>query len=209
MKKPLSILLVDDHPIFLKGLIEVLQEELPDTILQAFTLPEKALENANSNNYDIAILDLDMPIMNGIDLSTALKTIYPTLKTILLTMHKEVDIIRSVMARGIDGYVLKDDAVDELVLAIKTVLKGKPYCSITPVSDHPTEELEVFRSLTKTELLILTRISNNKTSREIAEELFVSIKTIENHRNNISRKLELQGSNNLLKFAISKKRFLE
>lgn len=209
MKKPLSILLVDDHPIFLKGLIEVLLEELPDTQLQGFTLPEKALEHAHSTSYDIAILDLDMPIMNGIDLSTALKTRYPTLKTILLTMHKEVDIIRSVMARGIDGYVLKDDAVDELVLAIKTVLKGKPYCSITPLSDHPTEQLEVLRSLTKTELLILTRISNNKTSREIAEELFVSIKTIENHRNNISRKLQLQGSNNLLKFAISKKRFLE
>lgn len=209
MKKPLSILLVDDHPIFLKGLIEVLLEELPETQLQAFTLPEKALEHAHSTGYDIAILDLDMPIMNGIDLSTALKTIDPTLKTILLTMHKEVDIIRSVMARGIEGYVLKDDAVDELVLAIKTILKGKPYCSITPLSDHPTEQLEVLRSLTKTELLILTRISNNKTSREIAEELFVSIKTIENHRNNISRKLQLQGSNNLLKFAISKKRFLE
>ncbi|NHN24213.1 response regulator transcription factor [Flavobacterium jejuense] len=204
----LNVLLVDDHPIFLKGLVEVIQDEFHDFVIHSFSSPELAFDSAKSLKYNLAISDLDMPKMNGISLITELKILYPEILTILLTMHKEQDIMRSALVNGIDGYVLKDDVVDELVIAIEEVLKGNKYISELEVINEQDEQIEELKSLTKTELLVLKGISDNKTSKEIANDLFVSLKTIENHRNNISRKLRLKGSNSLLKFAINNKNLL-
>lgn len=207
MKTKRTILLVDDHPVFLKGLVEVLQEEMADADVHAYTSPAEALKSAFDIDYDIAILDLDMPVMNGLALSAELKLCTPGIKIMILTMHKESDVMRSITARGVDGYVLKDDAVDELVHAIDSVWNGAMYISEL-LSTESEMQNEWLKSLTKSELLILKCISENKTSREISEKLFVSIKTVENHRTNISKKLNLRGSNSLLKFALSNKRFL-
>ncbi|CAM4096334.1 response regulator transcription factor [Flavobacterium jumunjinense] len=204
----LNVLLVDDHPIFLKGLVEVIQDEFPDFLIHSFTSPEQAFTSAKNVKYDLVISDLDMPRMNGIVLITELKRQYPEILTILLTMHKEQDIMRSALAKDINGYVLKDDVVDELVIAIEEVLKGKKYISELEVINKFEDQNEELKSLTKTELLVLKGISDNKTSKEIAKDLFVSLKTIENHCNNISRKLRLKGSNSLLKFAINNKHLL-
>ncbi|MEQ9301794.1 MAG: response regulator transcription factor [Cyclobacteriaceae bacterium] len=208
MKTAVKILLADDHPIFLKGLIDVLQEEMPDCEIDPFSSPLEALQFAIRNPPDIAILDLDMPEMNGLQLTTKLKSELPSLKIIILTMHKEPDIIRSILAKGSDGYVIKDDAVNELVTAIKKVLKGGQFISTPVMKEITSPDQTIIQSLTKTENNILKQIALQKSSREIAEELFVSIKTIENHRNNISRKLKLQGSNSLLKFALDNKEFI-
>lgn len=204
----LNVLLVDDHPIFLKGLVEVIQDEFQDFLIHSFTSPEQAFTSAKNVKYDLVISDLDMPEMNGINLITEIKKRCPEILTILLTMHKEQDIMRSALVNGIDGYVLKDDVVDELVIAIEEVLKGNKYISELEVINEQDEQNEELKSLTKTELLVLKGISDNKTSKEIANDLFVSLKTIENHRNNISRKLRLKGSNSLLKFAINNKHLL-
>jgi two-component system, NarL family, response regulator DegU len=150
-------------------------------------------------------LDLDMPDMNGIALGVALKKEDPSVKIIILTMHKESDIIRSVLAKGIDGYVFKDDAVNDVVTAIHDVMKGKQYVSKSTILVQDAVNTDLVDALTKTEILVLRAIANHQTSREIADSLFVSIKTVENHRNNISRKLNLQGSNSLLKFALNNK----
>ena len=205
MNKKLKILVVDDHPIFLKGLIEVLQDELPYADIMSQTSSMRALTLASQQVFDIAVLDLDMPDMNGIVLGGELKKRDPSVKTIILTMHKEPDIIRSVMAKGIDGYVFKDDAVNDVVVAIEEVMKGKQYMSKSTTLVREEYNTEIIEPLTKTEILILKAIAARKTSREIADEMYVSIKTIENHRNNISRKLNLQGSNSLLKFALNNK----
>lgn len=208
MNSKLKILVVDDHPIFLKGLVEVLQDELPDSFILPHTSSQKALAAAVSHTPDIAVLDLDMPEMNGILLGTELKLHTPSVKVIILTMHKEPDIIRSVMAKGIDGYVFKDDAVNDVVSAIQDVMNGKQYVSKSTTLFQEELGSDLLGALTKTEILVLRAISNHKTSREIADEMFVSLKTVENHRNNISRKLNLQGSNSLLKFALNNKGFI-
>lgn len=208
MNTKLKILVVDDHPIFLKGLVEVLQDELPDSEIMSQTSSLKALAMATHQMPDIAVLDLDMPEMNGILLATELKLRTPSVKTIILTMHKEPDIIRSVMAKGIDGYVFKDDAVNDVVVAIRDVMKGKQYVSKSTTLFQDELDINLMESLTKTEILVLRAIANHKTSREIADDMFVSLKTIENHRNNISRKLNLQGSNSLLKFALNNRAFI-
>jgi two-component system, NarL family, response regulator DegU len=208
MGTKLKILVVDDHPIFLKGLVEVLQDELPNSEIASQTSSLKALALAINRMPDIAVLDLDMPDMNGIALGVALKKEVPSVKIIILTMHKEADIIRSVLAKGIDGYVFKDDAVNDVVTAINDVMKGKQYVSKSTTLVQDAVNTDLVNALTKTEILVLRAISNHQTSREIADSLFVSIKTVENHRNNISRKLNLQGSNSLLKFALNNKAFI-
>jgi two-component system, NarL family, response regulator DegU len=208
MKTKLKILVVDDHPIFLKGLVEVLQDEMPHSDIMSQTSSLKALSEALLQTPDIAVLDLDMPDMNGIALGVELKKATPSVKVIILTMHKEPDIIRSVMAKGIDGYVFKDDAVNDVVMAIQEVMNGGQYISKSTTLFRDEYNTDLIEVLTKTELLVLKAISNHKTSREIADEMFVSLKTVENHRNNISRKLNLQGSNSLLKFALNNKAFI-
>jgi two-component system, NarL family, response regulator DegU len=208
MDTKLKILVVDDHPIFLKGLVELLQDELPEAEILPQISSLKALGVALVQVPDIAVLDLDMPEMNGIALSTELKLRMSSLKVIILTMHKEPDIIRSVMAKGIDGYVFKDDAVNDVITAIQDVMNGKHYVSKSTMLFQEELGSDLLEALTKTEILVLRAISNHKTSREIADEMFVSLKTVENHRNNISRKLNLQGSNSLLKFALNNKAFI-
>jgi two-component system, NarL family, response regulator DegU len=205
MEKMLKILVVDDHPIFLKGLVEVLQDEMPHSVITSQTSSLKALSVAILHTPDIAVLDLDMPEMNGITLGVELKKSTPSVKTIILTMHKEPDIIRSVMAKGIDGYVFKDDAVNDVVTAIQEVMKGGQYISKSTTLSRDEYNTDLIDVLTKTEILVLRAIANHRTSREIADEMYVSLKTVENHRNNISRKLNLQGSNSLLKFALNNK----
>ena len=204
----MKILVVDDHPIFLKGLVEVLQDELPNSEIASQTSSLKALSAAALQTPDIAILDLDMPDMNGITLGVELKKATPSVKIIILTMHKEPDIIRSVMAKGIDGYVFKDDAVNDVVTAIQEVMNGGQYISKSTTLSRDEYNTDLIEALTKTEILVLRAIANHKTSREIGDEMFVSLKTVENHRNNISRKLNLQGSNSLLKFALNNKAFI-
>ncbi len=208
MNHKLKILVVDDHPIFLKGLVEVIQDEIPSAEIVSYSSSKKALLMASQDLSDIAVLDLDMPDMNGIALGSELKVRFPNIKIIILTMHKEPDIIRSVMAKGIDGYVFKDDAVNDVIVAIEDVMNGKNYVSKSTKKFQEVLDMGLMETLTKTELLILKAIANHKTSREIADELFVSTKTIDNHRNNISRKLSLQGSNSLLKFALDNKQFI-
>ena len=208
MNKKLKILVVDDHPIFLKGLVEVLQDELPDSDILSQTSSLKALTAARAQTPHIAVLDLDMPDLNGIALGVALKKQDASVKIIILTMHKEPDIIRSVMAKGIDGYVFKDDAVNDVVVAIQDIMNGEKYISKSTTLLRDASNTDLIEPLTKTEILVLKAIANHKTSREIADEMFVSLKTIENHRNNISRKLNLQGSNSLLKFDLNNKAFI-
>jgi two-component system, NarL family, response regulator DegU len=204
----LKILVVDDHPIFLKGLVEVLQDEMPSSEIVSYTSSKKALLMASQNLSHIAILDLDMPEINGISLGTELKVRFPNIKVIILTMHKEPDIIRSVMAKGIDGYVFKDDAVNDIIVAIEDVVAGKQYVSKTTKQFHDELNINLMDILTKTELLILKAIANHKMTKEIADEMYISTRTVDNHRNNISRKLNLHGSNSLLKFALNNKQFI-
>lgn len=203
MNQKLVIFAVDDHPIFLKGLIEILQDELPMATIYGYNLPKNALENAHNLQPNVAILDLDMPQMNGLVLSEKLKLIDPKMKIIMLTMHKEPDIIRSVIAKGLDGFVFKDDAVNELSKAIKNVLQGNIYLSNPAILNQNGEKSEFLTSLTKTECIVLKQIAQKKTSKQIADLLSVSTKTVENHRGNISKKLQLKGSNSLLKFAMT------
>ena len=202
--KTIKIIIADDHPLFLKGLRDTLAEEADFEVVDLANNGQQALEKIEKWQPDVATLDLDMPILNGIEVAKIILEKYPNIKIILLSMHKDADIIRAAMALGIHGYVFKDDAVNDLVGAVKTVFGGENYISVdtTRKSFFLNNDNELIGDLTKMERLILREIAQQKTTKQIADENFISTKTVENHRANIGKKLNLHGNNSLLKFAI-------
>jgi two-component system, NarL family, response regulator DegU len=202
--KTIKIFVADDHPLFLKGLKDTLAEETDFELVGSAINGKEALENIIESQPDVTTLDLDMPLMNGIEVAKILLKDHKNIKIIILSMHKDPDIIRAAMALGIHGYVFKDDAVNDLVNAIRTVNEGENYISVD--SAKPVFSLQntndLLNNLTKMERIILKDISLQKTTKQIADEHFISTKTVENHRANICRKLNLSGNNSLLKFAL-------
>ena len=126
----IKIFVADDHPLFLKGLKDTLAEETDFEIIGSAVNGQEALTHIVRLQPEVAILDLDMPLMNGIEVAKVLLLKYPTIKIIILSMHKDADIIRAAMALGIHGYVFKDDAVNDLVNAIRDVNDGRNYISV-------------------------------------------------------------------------------
>ena len=202
--KTIKIFVADDHPLFLKGLKDTLLEEPNFDLIGSAINGQEALEKIIALQPDVATLDLDMPLMNGIEVAKLLLKNHLTIKIIILSMHKDPDIIRAAMALGIHGFVFKDDAVNDLVNAIWAVNEGKNYISVdtSKKSFFLQNTNELIGDLTKMEKVVLREIALQKTTFQIAEEHFISTKTVENHRANICKKLNLTGNNSLLKFAL-------
>ena len=202
----IKLFVADDHPLFLKGLKDTLAEELDFETIGSAINGQEALTHIARLQPEVAILDLDMPLMNGIEVAKVLLAKQPSIKIIILSMHKDADIIRAAMALGIHGYVFKDDAVNDLVNAIRDVNNGKSYISVDTTKKTfflQEDSFALIGELTKMEKVILSQIALQKTTKQIADENFISPKTVDNHRANIARKLNLKGNNSLLKFAIN------
>ena len=201
----IKIFVADDHPLFLKGLKDTLAEEADFETIGSALNGQEALRHIIRLQPDVAILDLDMPLMNGVEVAKTLLEKRTNIKIVILSMHKDADIIRAAMALGIHGYVFKDDAVNELVKAIRAVHTGKNYISVERAKKSfiVADTNALIGDLTKMEKAILSQIALQKTTKEIAEAHFISTRTVDNHRANIARKLNLKGNNSLLKFAIN------
>lgn len=215
MKENLRIVIADDHPLFRNGLKQLLEKEDNIKIVGEADNGLKALEIILEKKPDIAILDIDMPGKTGLEVLKEIKN--SVTKVIFLTMYAEEDIFDEAMNLGVKGYVLKDSAVNDIIDCINSVSKNDYYISpsVSNFLVNRRKRVKELKSnnpyldkLTATEKKILKFISENKTSREIAEVLFLSPRTIENHRTNISNKLSLKGSHSLLKFAIENKSLL-
>lgn len=215
MPGKIRIIIADDHPIFRGGLRQIISADLSIEIIGEAENGEKALEIIQELKPDIAVLDIDMPKKTGLDVIRELKD--SNTKIIFLTMYAEEDIFDEAMDLGIKGYVLKDSAVNDIIECILSVNEDNYYISPNVSnllvnrrikSKNLIKKNPELGNLTKTERNILRFISENKTSKEIAEVLFLSHRTVENHRTNISNKLNLKGSHSLLKFAIENKSYL-
>ncbi|HMQ70263.1 MAG TPA: response regulator transcription factor [Ignavibacteria bacterium] len=213
--KDIRVIIADDHPIFRKGLRQMLNEEDNIKIIGEAENGKKALEMIIEKKPDVAILDIDMPRMTGLEVLKELKGV--DVKVIFLTMYGEQDIFEEAMNLGIKGYVIKDSALSDIIDCINSVMNDRYYLSPS-MSDFLVNRKKKFselnnsnpgiNQLTLSEKRILKYITENKTSKEIAEILFISYRTVENHRANISGKLNLKGSQSLLKFAIENKNLL-
>lgn len=210
----IRVILADDHPIFMSGLKQIIEEDDGIDIVGTAINGEKALELINEIKPDIAVLDIDMPKMTGLEVLKALNETKTKTNVVFLTVYASEDMFDEAMELGTGGYVLKDCAVNDIVECIYKVHQGNYYISPTISNFVVTrrERMKKFENdnptldnLTKSELNILRMIAEGKTSKDIADELFISFKTVENHRSNISNKLGLKGAHSLLKFALNNK----
>jgi len=212
MKNEIKILIADDHPVFRKGLIQVVSSDAALNVVAEAEDGEKALELIEQHAPEVALLDVDMPKMDGIAVAQAVGEKNLPVEIVFLTMHKDEDVFNEAMDAGAKGFVLKESAVTDIIQSIRAVAAGEHFISPqlssylinrTRAAALLVRQKPNLQNLTQTERRVLKLIAENKTSREIADELFVSIRTIENHRANICAKLDLRGAYALLKFAIA------
>jgi DNA-binding NarL/FixJ family response regulator len=204
MPKP-RILLADDHALVLEGFRRILEGryELVGTVGDGRAL----LEAAKTVQPDIVILDVSMPLLNGIDTAAQLKKICPTAKIIFLTMHADADYVRSAFEGGASAYVLKGSAVDELEQAIRAVLAGHSY--ITPLITRELVDVylsttsEKPRGLTPRQREVLHFLAEGRTAKEIANLLHITSRTVEFHKGQILDTLKLKTTADLIKYALT------
>jgi len=210
-KEKIKIVIADDHPIFRKGLKQIIDEDDGIEILGYAENGEQTLEKIKELNPVIALLDIDMPKMTGLQVLNKLNIEKSKTKVIFLTVFSSEDIFDEAMELGVNGFVLKDCAVNDIVECIYKVSEGNYYISpsISNLMMNRRKKIKklendnpALRDLTKTELMVLKLVAEGKTSKEIADEMFISHKTVENHRSNMSAKLNLKGSLCLIKFAL-------
>jgi DNA-binding NarL/FixJ family response regulator len=217
MKKEIDILIVDDHPIFRRGLRNIVELEQNMRVVGDVADGEAALEFLKSYTADVVILDLDMPRMNGLEFAQVVEKKNIPVEIIILTMHKEEQLFNRAMDLGIHGFVSKENAATEIAEGIRAVVKGKHYvCSIFSnflfrrsgySSAHPKQATGL-DLLTMAERNVLKLIAENMSSKKIAEQLSISPKTVDNHRTNICSKLNIHGSHALLRFLLENKPLL-
>lgn len=190
----ISIILADDHPLLLNGTKKFL-ERLGYEILDTATNGQEAYNKIVKKNPYLAILDYDMPKLNGLEIAKEIKCKKLATKTIVLTLHKQESLLKEV-GKSIHGYITKDSAMEELKTCIKTIESGKTYIS-SKLENSTYFNLNSNKNfkLTVTEIKILKYLNENLNSSQIAEELFISKRTVEKHRSNIIKKLELDSSN--------------
>ena len=193
-----SLIIADDHPLVLKGLQEFLTENNYN-ILASAKNGKEAFALIKAHKPDIAILDIRMPFLTGLQIAEKCKNENLNTKIILFTFEMEEKIYNEAKALDIYGYVLKEFALVEIENCIASVLKNIPYFSPELLAYIQVNQTpDKLRLITKTELKVLKLITQNKTAREIGEELFISPRTVEKHKSNIIRKLEIDKSPNSL-----------
>jgi len=202
---PIRILLADDHQMVRQGLKAILEQEGFKVVGEAANGHEAA-RLAQELAPDIAVLDLAMPLMNGIGAAKAISQMSSPTKIVVLTMHTEAQYVLEALRSGIRGYVLKSRAASELVQAIREVSRGSTFLS-SDISDTVVDaylnKVDVPNdSLSPRELQVLQLVAEGKTTKEVAALLNISVKTAESHRTRIMEKLDVHETASLVRYAI-------
>jgi DNA-binding NarL/FixJ family response regulator len=202
---PIHLLLADDHQLVRQGL-RVLLEQAGMVVLGEAADGLEALQLAHTHPPDVAILDLAMPHLNGLETARRLREAVPQTKIIVLTMHTEEAYVLEALQAGAGGYVLKTQAAVDIVQAIHTVVQGAIY--VSPRIMHAVVQAYLHGAtlpldpLTSREREIVQRIAEGQTTKEIAVDLELSVKTVESHRINLMRKLDIHDTATLVRYAI-------
>lgn len=210
-QKPIMILIADDHPIVRSGLRAVLEKSAGMSVVHEADNGDTAMQLLRQSKPDVVILDVEMPLMDGFTVAKLIHDEGISVQVIIMTMHNDEQTFNRAMDIGVNGFVLKENAVVDIVNAVHVVMEGKHFIS-PQLSDYlmqrtlpSAQPTMTAGDLTPTEKNILRLIADQKTTRTIADELFISPKTVEKHRSNICAKLNLHGAYALLKFAMENK----
>ncbi len=207
---PTKIILADDHNIMRQGLRVILEGQGNLQVIAEAGNGREAVQKVEELLPDMVIIDISMPEMNGMEATRQIQNISEAIKVIVLSVHSDKQFVSGMLRAGASGYLLKDCVKDELIKAIDIVNRGQKYLSpqITGsvLDDYKRflseEESDVFTLLTKREREVLQLIAEGKSTKQIAGDLYISVKTVETHRQNIMNKLEIYNIPDLVKYAI-------
>ena len=207
-----KIILADDHQILRAGLKDLIEKDPAFRVVGQAKDGDELLSRMDMVKCDLVIMDLSMPNRDGMQTIQEIRERFPKVKVLVLTMQKDQEHFKRAMAHGASGYVLKEDAYDQLLMAVKMVLLGKKFVSPTIsklLTDYYVRSLDEAQSssldiLTKREQQILQFIGNGMANKNIASRLKLSIRTVETHRANLSHKLGIKNTAGLVKYALSK-----
>jgi DNA-binding NarL/FixJ family response regulator len=214
MEDRIRIVIADDHPVLRRGLMQVIESDPMLKVVAETGDGDAAVAEIEALKPDIAVLDADMPKLDGLGTLREIHKRRLPVEVVFLTIHDQEDLFHAAIDLGAKGYILKDTALTEIVKGLRAVAAGQHYWSeaLTPhlllrrnraqafAKAHPT-----LNDLTPSERRILRMIADGKSSKEIATELFIHYRTVENHRTNICEKLDLHGPNTLIRFALKHK----
>jgi two-component system, NarL family, response regulator NreC len=208
-KIPIKIIVADDHKLFREGLVKLLDSAPNIEVIAEAENGQDVIIKAKENKSNIILMDIGMPLLNGIEATISLSKSNPEIKIIALSMHTEKEYIKDILDAGAAGYILKSCTYEELIRAIISIHEGKKYLSeeVTEIvlKDYLENKDNLkgdHSGLSKREFEILTLFAEGKSSREIAEQLFISIKTVGTHKQHILKKLNLKTNTDMVKYAI-------
>lgn len=215
MTETYRIVTADDHILFRSGLRGIIESEAGLEVIGEAGDGVELLKLLHAMTPDLVIVDISMPNMRGIEALREIRKLYPEVKVLVLTMHRDMSYLHQAITAGADGYLLKEDADPDLFLAIERIRQGKIYVS-PHLSEGMIEDWAQIRRgdartslqpevLTPREKEIIKLIADGKSSKEIGNLLFISIRTVERHRANIMDKLQIRKTADLVKYAIREK----
>ena len=202
-KKKIKIVIVDDHPLVLDGLVSRLERSGQVEVVGRAGNGEEAIEIVEQLNPDVVLIDINMPVMNGIDAAEIFNERFGHIKLLVLSMHDDREYVVNMARAGAKGYVLKSASADEMLMAIQAVHAGGVYYSpsiaeILLSAEQSTQD----ESLTSREQVVLKLLAQGMSNKEMARSLDISVRTVETHRRNIKLKLDISTTSGLVRYAI-------
>ncbi|PLW96584.1 MAG: DNA-binding response regulator [Marinilabiliales bacterium] len=212
----INIILVDDHTLFRDGIKSILDDEENIQVIEEAPNAKVLFEKLQHKHPDLIITDIGLPDMSGIEVTKKITKLYPDIKILILSMHNNEEFILSSLRAGANGYLSKDIESSELLEAIHSVMNGKIYFNkeisqtiinnyrgSAPVNSEP--EPDANNSLTEREIEVIKLVGEGYINKEIADKLFISIRTVDAHKSHIMQKLGLKSSVDMVKYAIKNK----
>jgi len=208
-----KILLVDDHPLFRAGLKSLLVDNHSFQIIGEAGDGQEAIRLTKTLKPDLVLMDISLPDKSGIEITRELKNLFPEILIMIVSMHAKIDFITEAFRAGALGYVIKESAAERLVQGLETVARGEYFLDsslshkvVEKILGFPTREAKItdekYASLTPREEQVLRLLAEGHSAREVGEKLFISPKTVENHRASIMDKLDLHSTLELIRYAV-------
>jgi DNA-binding NarL/FixJ family response regulator len=208
-KKRTRVLVADDHQIIVQGLCRLLEESQTCVVVAHARNGKEAAAKALETHPEVAVLDINMPVLNGVEATREIRRTLPATEVLILTAYESEQLAHAILRAGARGYILKSDAARDLVLAVESLARGRPFFStvlaqtiLSGYLEAQGEDVEDEYGLTGCERQILQLLAEGYSNKEIASRQGISVRTGETHRANIMRKLKLRSISDVVRFAV-------